>query len=396
MTNAPTPWSKRHKLVTRAAAGGLTYSLSNSFAEPLSSKELIDMTIQRGDTKLVDIYNSHPLTYTPNGGSSDLREEIANLYGPEITAANILVFPGAQIALQCAARVLVDRGEGHSITFSPGYQSVTQGPLHAGGGVTTIPLRSEDEWQIDVSKVKEAMRVDTRYIVINEPYNPAGTLMSPETQAELRSLASSHGAYVLCDEVYRLLEHDPSYRIPAMADFYERGISCVTLSKPWGACGVSIGWLATQDLDLIDKLSDAQYFGAACPSRASEIQAIMVLRSSEQILEKNMAIIRRNRALLVKFVSDYSDLFGWVPPRAGAIAAIKFKGPLTSTELGMELAREGISIKPAYCFTENITEANDYFRVGFGESIVPKAIDALRDFVNERKEGWRANMSETK
>jgi hypothetical protein len=27
-----------------------------------------------------------------------------------------------------------------------------------------------------------------------------------------------------------------------MADAYHKGISLVTLSKPWGGCGITIGW----------------------------------------------------------------------------------------------------------------------------------------------------------
>eukprot|EP00961_Rhodomonas_salina_P259008 3499697-Rhodomonas_salina.7 len=30
------------------------------------------------------------------------------------------------------------------------------------------------------------------------------------------------------------------------ADAYEQGLSVVTLSKPWGGCGVTIGWIAFQ------------------------------------------------------------------------------------------------------------------------------------------------------
>ena len=57
-----------------------------------------------------------------------------------------------------------------------------------------------------------------------------------------------------------------------MANAYEKGISCVTMSKPWGGCGISVGWLACSDLSMIQKLVDIQYFGCACISRASEIQ----------------------------------------------------------------------------------------------------------------------------
>merc|ERR1712242_284488 len=149
-------------------------------------------------------------------------------------------------------------------------------------------------------------------------------------QAQLKDIADRHRIYILSDEVYRFLEHDPKDRLPAMADLYHRGISLVGLSKPWGGCGVTIGWLAFQDLTIKQKLLDVQYFGTACPSRASELQAIMTLRASEHILEKNLTIIRRNLALLDEFMERYSDLFDWVRPTAGAIAFLHFKGPCSS------------------------------------------------------------------
>jgi len=190
--------------------------------------------------------------------------------------------------------------------------------------------------------------------------------------------------------VYRLLEHDPSTRLPAMADLYERGISAVTLSKPWGGCGITIGWLAFQDLGIKQQLVDVQYFGTACPSRASELQAIMVLRASDAILKKNLAIIRHNLGLLDEFMDKFHDLFEWVRPQAGAIAFIKFKGPWKSDELGQRLSDVGIGIKPAYCFSEHVTDDNDYFRVGFGEEAMPKALDAFIAFVEDHQSDWRA------
>ena len=177
-----------------------------------------------------------------------------------------------------------------------------------------------------------------------------------------------------------------------MADLYEAGVSCVTLSKPWGACGVTIGWLAFQDLAIKQRLVDAQYFGTACPSRASEIQAMMTLRARDTILEKNVRIIRHNLGLLDQFMQQYSDLFEWVRPQAGAVAFLRFKGPLTSEELGQELAGAGIGIKPAYCFTDEVTEHNDFFRVGYGEAVMPKALQALTVFVEERAAIWRAQQ----
>ena len=168
------PWSKKHKKVTRS--GGLPFNLSNSYAQPLTHQELIGYSLARGDRELVEAYNDHELGYTANGGSLDLREEIAKLYGPKIQAENILVFTGAQVALPTAAMALreVCKSKPHAIVFTPGYQSVQESPIHADFDVTKIRLKLERNWQIDPREVEAAVRSNTKYMVVNEPYNPAG------------------------------------------------------------------------------------------------------------------------------------------------------------------------------------------------------------------------------
>lgn len=381
------PWSARHKKLSAKTK----FNLSNSFAEPLTSDELIRLAEERGDQDIIDQYFSHSLGYTPNGGSLDLRTEIAALYGPAIGPGNIIVFTGAQVALQTAAMALLGKND-HAIVFTPGYQSTQVAPLIAGATVTRVELTPEEGWKINPEKVAAAVKENTKYMVFNEPYNPAGTLMSLKTQAALKNIAEKNDIIILSDEVYRLLEHNDNDRLPAMADFYKRGISAVTVSKPWGGCGITIGWLALQDMDLIERITDMQYFATACPSRASEIQAIMTLRASDYLLERNLKIIRNNVALLEAFINKYDDLFEWVKPTAGAICYMKFKGPLTSAELGEQLADEGISIKPAWVFSEEGTPDSGHFRVGYGENIMPKALEALESFVKDHKDEWRSNM----
>jgi len=195
----------------------------------------------------------------------------------------------------------------------------------------------------------------------------------------------------LCDEVYRLLEHSDEFRLPAMANAYEKGISVVAMSKPWGGCGITIGWLACEDKEMVQRMVDVQYFGTACVSRASEIQGRMVLRVSETILRERLDVILRNKALLQDFIENqYFEWFEWIRPNAGAIAFVKFKGPWSSAEFGKHLADEGISIKPAYCFADLVVA--DYFRVGFGEQKMPLALEALGKFVDAHEEFWRATI----
>ena len=93
------PWSKQHKTIT----GGLPLSFSNSHTELLLMPELVELTRARGDHALVDAFDQHGLEYTANGGSLDLRQTIASLYGDAIGADNILVFCGGPAGLRLCA-----------------------------------------------------------------------------------------------------------------------------------------------------------------------------------------------------------------------------------------------------------------------------------------------------
>jgi aspartate/methionine/tyrosine aminotransferase len=383
----PTPWSKRHKLINRDTE----YNLSNSFAEPLSHIELVELSLARGDQKIVDEFHDHSLEYTPAGGSLDLKQDIANLYGDNIEAKNIVVFAGGQVALQTAAIALLSEDD-HAIVFTPGYQSVQQTPEHAGSKVTRIQLHPKDNWQINLSLVEAAIKHNTKCIIINEPFNPAGTLMSHQLQRQLIDICDRNNIYVLSDEVYRLLEHNPKDRLPAMAELYDKGISACTMSKPWGGCGVTIGWLVLQNMELKQKLIDTQYFGTTCPSRASEIQAMMILRASDSIIASRLAIIRKNLSLLDDFFREHGDFFEWNRPSAGAIGYVRFKGPLSADKLAEQLAAARISVKPAPLFGAQSDLYQDYFRIGFGERSMPQALSALSRFVIKKRPDWQTGV----
>jgi hypothetical protein len=42
--------------------------------------------------------------------------------------------------------------------------------------------------------------------------------------------------------------------------------------------------------------------------------------------------------------------------------------------------------------TEGLEISTDYFRVGYGEAVMPAALDALTAFVQEHQEAWRKRL----
>ena len=369
-----------------------TFNIKHRFyassAEPLSHKELIEATKRNGDHHLIELFNDHSLGYAENGGSLDLREEIATLYDESISAENIVVFPGAQTAMTITTLALLHQGD-HAIIITPSYQSLEEGVKYAGGSVTRIALSPANAWQVDLEAVEAAIKDNTKYLVFNDPHNPTGALMSEDIKRKLVALAEQHDILIFSDEVYRLLELNPADRSASIAEMTKKGIALGTMAKPWGAGGASTGWVVCQDKNIIEKIRNGQHLFAVCFSRAGEIQAMMVIRASDQIIAKNMKIIKENLALLDDFFKEYGDLFEWIAPQAGGTGFVKFKGSLCADELAEELLGQGILVFPPYVFDCG-DDLKQYFRIGFSRKTMPAALLAFKEFIDQRRAQWGA------
>ena len=275
----------------------------------------------------------------------------------------------------------------HAVIITPSYQSLEEGVKYAGGTVTRVGLTPENNWQIDVDAVRNAIQDNTKYLIFNDPHNPSGSLLKENIKKELVSIAEEKDILILSDEVYRLLEINPDDRSNSIAEMTQNGIALGTMAKPWGAGGACIGWAVCQDKTIIEKIRKAQHLFAVCVSRAGEIQARMVVRASNQIIERNINIIKDNLKLLDVFFDENSDLFEWMKPEAGGTGFVKVKGPITSDELAKELLEEGILVFPSYIFDceDNLKQ---YFRIGFSRKTMPAALDAFKEFVDERRAQW--------
>ena len=359
-----------------------------SSSEPLTSVTLLWESLKRGAFGLVWKYFSHSLGYGETGGGLDLRSEIAKLYGPNIGPDNIVVFPGAQTGMTLTALALLHKGD-HCIVVTPSYQSLEESAKFAGCEITRVALSPDNGWELDLDAVEAAIVPGkTKYIALNEPHSPSGHLMRADTQKGLISLGEKYDIHIFSDEVYRLLELNPTQdRLASSAELSHKAIALSTMSKPWGAGGVGIGWVVCQDVSVKEKLLKAQHIFAVCFARAGEIQAMMALRASDNIIGKNMTIVKENLTLLDQYFADNDDLFEWVRPIAGGTGFVKFKGPMTSDALAQELKEQEILVFPSSIFDCD-DDLKQYFRIGFSRRTMPAALKAFEKFVDERRAQW--------
>ena len=328
------------------------------------------------DDETRPLWDGLTLGYTEATGHPLLRREIAGLY-ERIEPDGVLVFAGAEEAIFCLANVLLGPGD-HAIVTWPGYQSLYEVARATGADVTLHELRETDGWRLDTDLLRRQMTPATRLIVVNAPHNPTGMLPDRATYDELAAIAAEAGAHLLVDEVYRYLEFDEADRLPAGADAFDRGVSLGVMSKSFAMAGLRIGWLATRDRDLLARCAAFKDYTTICSSAPSEVLALIGLRARDVVLARTHGIVARNLDRLDAFFDEWTDRFSWVRPRAGSVAFPRLTVPGVSIDdwATALVESEGVLLLPGSQFGFG----GNHFRIGFGRTDLPVALDRMEAF----------------
>ena len=162
-------------------------------------------------------------------------------------------------------------------------------------------------------------RPRTRLIVINGPHNPTGMLPDRATFDAVVAIAAEAGAHLLSDEVYRYLEFDEADRLPAGVDAGRHVVSLGVMSKSFALAGLRIGWLASRDRSILDRVARLKDYTTICSSAPSEILALIGLRARDRVLARSRSIVIDNVARLDDLFARWPGVLSWVRPRGGSI-----------------------------------------------------------------------------
>ncbi|PSQ19561.1 aminotransferase [Halobacteriales archaeon QS_8_69_26] len=289
----------------------------------------------------------------PTSGDPDLRAQVADRYGR--TADEVLFTCGTQEANLVAFLSLLGRDD-HAVVVTPTYQALHAVP-DAVGEVTRVGLEPPD-WRLPVDAVADAVRPETRLIVVNNPNNPTGRYHPEERIRALYDIAADEDAYLLCDEVYRLLARDPQEPVAAMG---ERGISTTSLTKAYGLAGCRFGWMAGPP----DVITDAwrwKDYTTISPSVFGQHVARQALEPDTEadILDENRALARRNRGIVDEFVDDHG--LDWYYP-VGVNGFVTVPDAFADAR---EFCLAVVEEESAVLAPGDVFGHPDYVRIGFG------------------------------
>ena len=350
------------------------YLLCCSDPESFSMQEILSLC----DAQDKKIWDELKLGYTEIPGLPILREQIAKSLYPSLTYNNIFCFAGAEEGIFCSLYSLC-QPEDHVIILAPCYQSLMELPKLKGSSITSVMLREENDWRIDIRAIEKAISPNTKWLIINFPHNPTGQVITKEELEALVKLCDKHGIWIFADEVFRLLGSPNEPWAPNVAEIYPKSISLGVMSKAYGLAGLRVGWIASQDKEILKKIEHFKHYTTICNSAPAEILSLIALKNKDKILARNNEIVVKNLTLLDEFMDKYQDLFEWVRPQGGCIGYVKYKSDEPISSMADRLVKaKGVLLMPANIYDHD----SNHFRIGFGRKNMEESLLLFKEFLN--------------
>ena len=330
------------------------YNLSESGVHPLTIGELLSYASDATDLSGVR------LGYSQSNGSDELRARIASLY-PGATDRSVGVTIGGAEANFESFWELASRGDKAAVML-PNYMQVPGLIRNFDGEAVPFFLREKTGWRPDLNQLEAALSAGARFILVTNPNNPTGVALTSAEMDEIVSLADRHRAWILCDEVYRGAEVADA-PVPSFWGRYDRVLVTNSLSKAYALPGVRLGWVVGPE-DVVDRLWARTDYTTIAPPSVSDALARIALSPEvrPKILERTQGIIRHNLGILADWVASCNGLFSYTPPDAGAIAMVRYRSGIGSSELAERLrVEQSVLIVPGHHFGIDST-----MRLGFG------------------------------
>jgi aspartate/methionine/tyrosine aminotransferase len=350
--------------------------MTASDAESISMRDLLAMATPEEREEFEGLW----LGYTETFGAPDLRETIATLYENR-NADEILCFAGASEGIFAANSVILDK-DSHAIVVTPNYQSHETLPI-AICEATGVPLDPDDGWSLDIDRIAEAVKPNTKLVTINFPHNPTGAILPLDRYQALIELCRKHGIYILHDEIFNGLGPTGTQHLPFVTDVYERGLSLNVMSKSYGLPGLRIGWIACADKEVTSRMERMKHYLSICNSGPSERLAKIALRNRDQLLGRNCRIIDENLPKWEAFFERHSSLFDWRRPDGTCMAFPRYNGPEGVEKFCRSLLEDsGVLFLPSTIYRSELSATPvDRFRLGFGRTGLDEGLAALDDYI---------------
>jgi N-succinyldiaminopimelate aminotransferase len=237
--------------------------------------------------------------YPPMMGLPELRSAAAAHYGRVQgldldPASEVMITSGATEALAGALLALLEPGD-EVILFQPLYDAYA--PLVArAGGVAKFVRLEPPHWRITAEAIVPLISGRTRAILLNNPLNPAGTLMSRTELEAIAGIAVAHDLIVISDEVWEEIIFDDAVFVSmiALPGMRERTVKIGSAGKMFSMTGWKIGFVCAAPR-LMQALAKAHQFITFTTPPSLQAAVAFGLNEEQGFLAEQRERLQRSR-----------------------------------------------------------------------------------------------------
>ncbi|MHA1897683.1 MAG: pyridoxal phosphate-dependent aminotransferase [Promethearchaeota archaeon] len=334
--------------------------------------------------------------YTPSAGIPELREAIAQYVSKQknlnVTAENVCVLPGAKLTINYAIATCTDPGD-EVIYPNPGYPIYESQINVFGCKAVPAPLIEEEDFGYDIDALRNAITDKTKMIIINNPNNPCGSVLSNSQLEAIREIALEHDLWILSDEIYANLVYDGMtyHSIAELPDMFDRTIILDGFSKFFAMTGWRLGY-AIGNPQIIDYFARWATNTISCSATFVQDAGLAAMT---QPMDASIAMVHefeRRRDLICDLLNDIDGISVRKPKGAFYVFAnvteackklnlkdsLEFQNRLLEKEDVVVLARD-------YFGHKSPDETQEYVRLSYcvSEDDIREGIARIKKFVEQ-------------
>jgi len=334
------------------------HDLSESGVLPMTIRDLL------GPAADAEAFLATALGYPLSEGAHASREAIADWY-PGATVANVTMMNGGSEANMLTLWSLLRPGDRLAFMVPNYCQGLGLGGVF-GKAVDTFSLVPDGErWSLDLDALDRAVGKKTRAIMVCNPNNPTGAVLTEAEMEAVVEVAERANAWIVADEIYRGAEVDTDATSPTFWGRAQRVIVTSGLSKAFAMPGLRVGWTVAPP-KIVQRIWRRHDYTTLTPGMLSDRLAGWAMQPPirESILGRTRAIIRANLPPIEAWFAEQPAL-RYRRPAAGAIAFAQAELPI-STRAFVERVREEQSV---LLVPGEMLGIDNGIRVGFGYQI---------------------------
>jgi len=230
---------------------------------------------------------------------------------------------------------------------------------------TTVPVPTDDRYQMDIDAIRRAITPRTRAIVTVTPNNPTGAVFPEAALRDVNQLCARHGLFHISDEVYEYFTYGTTTHVsPGAFDGAQaHTISLFSLSKAYGFAGWRIGYMVYPER-LHEAIAKVQDTVLVCPPVISQIAAVAAMAVGPAYCRQHLQAFAEVRDIVLSELRALEPLCT-VPPADGAFYCfLRVNAQADSMPIAERLIREHrVAVVPGHAF--GVT-SGCYFRVAYG------------------------------